>query len=432
MRGMRGSFVLAMAVALAAGAQEQAPPPLDLAPLVPPEAPWLQKNQKKPGTAQKKKSKKKKQAQEPKPGAPFVASPPSSPPPLPLAEPAKTSETAKPAEAAKPAPAQPIEAQLPLPPLVPPPAPAATPALPLLTLTSDLGVAVQNDGLDAAAAARVAEGLRGVARLAPHAKNAPLLPKPSQPCADNACWAAVAAALRVDQLLLANYAKGALKVELIDVATKKSLSSADQAAVPAEPAAATAWTEALACKLLVPAGCFGEASVNPAPGVSLEVDGTPLKSGDKRSWAVGMHSLAAHAGAKSVEGTFPVLRERATVLYVREVDGALRILDTPPAAPAVALQAPLPSPAPAPSWNKPVGYVALGAGAVAAGVGAYFGARSKSQINQAETAFRTNGGYSASDADLLSSGNSKAHTANALFVASGVLLAAGAIFTFAF
>jgi len=420
-----------MAVALAAGAQEQPPPPaLDLAPLVPPEAPWLKKNQKKPGTAQKKKSKKKKQqAQEPKPGAPFVASPPSSPPPLPLAEPAKPSETAKPAEAAKPAPVQPIEAQLPLPPLVPAP---ATPAPPILTLTSDLGVALQNDGLDAAAAAQVTEGLRGVARLAPHAKNAPVLPKPSQPCADDACWAAVAAAFRVDQLLLANYAKGALKVELIDVATKKSLSSADQAAVPTAPAAATAWTEALACKLLVPAGCFGEASVNPAPGVSLEVDGTPLKSGDKRSWAVGMHSLTAHGGAKSVEGIFPVLRERATVLYVREVDGALRILDTPPAAPAVALQAPLPSPAPAPSWNKPVGYVALGAGAVAAGVGVYFGARSKSQINQAEAAFRTNGGYSASDADVLSSGNSKAHTANALFIASGVLLAAGAIFTFAF
>src|SRR5260370_21132061 len=249
MRGMRGPLVLAMAVALAAGAQEQPPPPaLDLAPLVPPEAPWLKKNQKKPGTAQKKKSKKKKQAQEPKPGAPFVASPPSSPPPLPLAEPAKPPETAKPAQAAKPAPAQPIEAQLPLPPLVPSPAPGATPAPPLLTLTSDLGVALQNDGLDAAAGAQVAEGLRGVARLAPHAKNAPLLPKPSQPCADGACWAVVAAASRVDQLLLATYAKGALKVELIDVATKKNLSSAEQAAVPSESTAATAWTEALASK----------------------------------------------------------------------------------------------------------------------------------------------------------------------------------------
>jgi len=63
----------------------------------------------------------------------------------------------------------------------------------------------------------------------------------------------------------------------------------------------------------------------------------------------------------------------------------------------------------------------------------YFGASSKSQINDAQANFNSNGGaFSQSGADLLSSGNSKAQTANILFIASGVLLAAGAIFTFAF
>lgn len=430
MRRMRGILLLVVAVSLAAGAQEPQQPPLELAPLVPPKPPWLNKNQKKkPGTAKKKKSKKQMQAQEPKPGAPFVASPPSAPPPLPLPGTAKPPETAKPAEAAAPAPAQPGETQLPLPPLVPPP---QLPVPPLVTLSSDLGVAVQNDGLDPAGAARVAEGLRGVARLAPHAKNAPLLPKPSQPCADESCWAAVAAAFGVDQLLLATYAKGALKVELIDVAAKKGLASAEQAGVPSEPAAATAWAEALACKLLVPSGCTGEASVNSSEGVSVELDGTPLKSGEKRAVAVGMHSLKARAGAKTAERELPVSREGAPILYARVVDGAPQILDRPPAAPAVAVEAALPSRAPARRWTKPVGYAALGAGVVAAGVGAYFGARSRSQINDAESAFHGGAYGSTSDANLLSSGNSKAHTANALFIASDVLLAAGAIVTFAF
>src|SRR6185503_19584613 len=99
------------------------------------------------------------------------------------------------------------------------------------------------DGLDAAAAARVAEGLRGVAKLAPNTKNTPLLQ--SKSCADDACWAALGEAQKVDQLLLATYAKGALKLQLIDVASRKTVSSAEQAAVPADAAGATASAEAL-------------------------------------------------------------------------------------------------------------------------------------------------------------------------------------------
>ena len=69
---------------------------------------------------------------------------------------------------------------------------------------------------------------------------------------------------------------------------------------------------------------------------------------------------------------------------------------------------------------------------VAAAAGVYFGAKSRSDLNRAEAAYRTNGAYQPSDLDALRSGNSAAHTANALLIASGVLLAAGAALTFAF
>lgn len=85
------------------------------------------------------------------------------------------------------------------------------------------------------------------------------------------------------------------------------------------------------------------------------------------------------------------------------------------------------------TWTRPAGYAALGLGAVAMGVGAYLGARSRSDINGAQAAFRSHGGaFTPAEADALASGNSKAQSANALFIASGVLLAAGALFTLAF
>ena len=75
----------------------------------------------------------------------------------------------------------------------------------------------------------------------------------------------------------------------------------------------------------------------------------------------------------------------------------------------------------------------MGVGAAVAAAGLYFGARSKSDLNSAESAYRANGGlYTSSEVSVLSFGNSKAKTANALFVTSGLLLAAGAILTFAF
>jgi len=112
-------------------------------------------------------------------------------------------------------------------------------------------------------------------------------------------------------------------------------------------------------------------------------------------------------------------------------------LAPPPLAPLIqpvpqaAVAAEPAAPAARRNWTRPVGYAALGAGGVALGLGAVLGAIGRSDINKAESAFN-GGAFRPGDADRLASGNSKARSANALFIASGVLLAAGAIFTFAF
>jgi hypothetical protein len=70
---------------------------------------------------------------------------------------------------------------------------------------------------------------------------------------------------------------------------------------------------------------------------------------------------------------------------------------------------------------------------LAAGAGVYFGAKSKSDLDKADSGYRANGGaYQPADLQALQSGNSAAHTANALYIVSGVLLVAGAALTFAF
>ena len=444
---------LGVALAMAASARaQQNEPSLELAPLVPPKAPWLRKNQKKPDEkkappAQAKKSKKKK-AQQPaaideKPGAPFVAAPPAGPPPLPLPDlpPAKPAEpTPAVAQPVAPAPAvaqpRPAPPELPLPPLVPlAPAPLSV---------TNLGVLLQNDGLDAAAASRVEEGLRAVAKVAPLTRSGPALINPAQPCVDVACLAALAAGAKLDQLLVASWARGTLRVRLIDAAQKKQISEAEQSAVAAEDATASA--EALACKLIVPSGCTGEISVDAADGVQLELDGKPLKSGERRRVAVGLHPLKAAAGALTAERPVAVSRESAPRLAARQIEGKLQFVpasDLPQLAPLVAAR-PVPAPAPAVSaaaapapgrnrWTRPTGIVALALGGALGVTGAILGAKSHSDLNKAESAFHTNGNvWRAGDLDTLTSGNSAAKSANVLFVASGALLAAGALLTFAF
>ena len=369
---MKPRSLCAVVLALALPALGQTEPPL--APLVPNDAPWLQKNQKK----RKKKVPPKQEPAE-------QAQKPSSEPPLTL------------------------------PPLAP-----LTPS----RTTSSVGVLVEG-ALPGGAAGNVGQGLRAVARRSPGVAETSLLQAP-EPCADEACWVTAGIARQVDRVLVAVYAGGSLRVRVLDVKTRKQISEAQQNGIASDPAQVTAWAEALACKLLVPSGCTGEAVVDAAPGIDLELDGQTLRSGEKRTLPVGVHALRVREGKTESSRALPVLLEGAPPVFVV----ATRVAPTP--APAAAVTA-LPSPPPRRTWTRTAGYATAGVAVVAAATGAYFGLKSKSDIDSAESAYRANGGvWQPGDLDTLHSGNSKAHTANALFIASGVLLAASAALTFAF
>ena len=102
-----------------------------------------------------------------------------------------------------------------------------------------------------------------------------------------------------------------------------------------------------------------------------------------------------------------------------------------PRAPAAALAAP--GTRSRPRWKQPAGIAVAAVGAVAAGAGIVYGVNSRSDLDKAESAFRDHGGvYRQADLTTLKSGNTEARRANLLFVAGGVLLAAGALLIFAF
>jgi hypothetical protein len=382
-----------MTLAVALPVLAQAEPPLE--PLVPPDAPWLQKNQKK--RAKKKRAPK---------------------------APAQRAQTAP-------------EPGLTLPPLEP------------LTLPPGaIGILVQPS---VPAAARVESGLIAVAKRAPGVKDAFVLQAP-QPCTEEACWITAGLARGAERVLVAGLEGGALRVRMLEVGSRKQVSEARQGDVGTEPAQVTAWAEALGCRLLVPAGCRGEAEVDAEKGVALEIDGQPLRAGEKRILPVGVHVLRIRDAAGESTRPLPILIEGgAPLLIAAPRPAAVAPVATaapaplaapvapvaagppaPLAAPAAAI-AEIPPPASRRTWTRTAGYAAAGAAVVAVAAGAYFGAKSKSEIDGAESAYRANGNaWTSGDLDTLHSGNSKARVANALFIASGVLLATGAALTFAF
>jgi len=277
---------------------------------------------------------------------------------------------------------------------------------------------------------QMAEGLRAVLKLAPSVKDAVVLDAP-QPCTNEACWIMAGAAANVGQVIVAAFQGGALRMKVVDVATRKQLAQAQRERVSSNPDEATASAEALACQLLVPAGCTGQVVVDAPEGVELSLDGQPLRSGQSRMVPVGAHTLRIKEGDTVSTRPLPVLHERTNALAL----GAPPVpapVAAPVAAPLAAI-APAPAPAPRRTWTRTAGYVTAGVAVAAAATGLYFGAKSRSDLNAAESAYRNNGGvYQPGDLNTLQSGNSAAHTANALFIASGVLLAAGAVLTFAF
>jgi len=315
----------------------------------------------------------------------------------------------------------------------PPPAPEGQLELPpLAPLTPSgqaggtaMGILVLGD-LPDAAAARVSDSLRAVLERAPSVRSSVTLKAP-QPCTNEACWVTAGAASNVDRVLVASLANRTLRIKILEVATRKQVAQGQRDGVSPEPAEAAAWAEAVACKLLVPTGCTGEAVVQAPTGVELDLDGRALKPGEKRVLPVGVHTLRIKEGSEVSSRAVPVLIEGAPPVTIGPAP-------PPPvavAAPAAAVSA-APAPAPERKWTRTAGYVTAGAAVAAAAVGLYFGAKSRSDLNDAEASYRANGFYQPAGLDKLSSGNSAANTANALYIASGVLILSAAAFTFVF
>jgi hypothetical protein len=208
-----------------------------------------------------------------------------------------------------------------------------------------VGVLVQGVGLPYGTLSRITDGLRGIARLAPAVTEAPaLLP---HACADDGCWAAAGAAQKVDLLAVASYTDGVVGVKLVEVASRKQVGEAQQP-VTTDPAEITATAEALLCRLLVPAGCTGEAAVEAGPGVELELDGRPLARGEKRIVAVGLHELTLRASGRTGMRSLPVVHEATPPVHARLRDEP-RLDAEPllrPAAPAAAIGSTQPAPEP--------------------------------------------------------------------------------------
>lgn len=83
-------------------------------------------------------------------------------------------------------------------------------------------------------------------------------------------------------------------------------------------------------------------------------------------------------------------------------------------------------------WEKPVGWTVVGAGLLAAGIGAYEGLHSKSLMNSANAKYASQNVYLQNDVATIDSARNSATAANILFAVGGALVAAGLITVLAF
>src|SRR6267143_745834 len=335
------------------------------------------------------------------------------------------------AEKKKPAappeiPLPPVELPLPIVPEQKPAPPAKAPeALTPLARPVRIGVGVAGD-LEALAAGRLAASLRSIAALAPLARETVALA--AERCEADACIATLGAAQQVDQVLFARVSGGALAVRVLDLSGARPPGDARLPA-PVDPGELRAAAEALACKLLVPAGCTGEAQID-AAGAEIQIDGKP--GSPRLTLPVGVHALAVRSGDSLVRRSLPIVHEKPVALALRRSEGQLALLTPDEVAQRAVVSAEVPA-APPRRWTRTAGYVAAGVGIVAAGVAVAEGIHSRSMLDQAESGYRANGNvYRPGDLGNLESGNSAARTANILFAAGGVLLASGLLLAFAF
>ena len=215
----------------------------------------------------------------------------------------------------------------------------------------------------------------------------------------------------------------------LEIPSGKAAGEAQQTA-PADGNELRAAAEALACKLLVPGGCIGEAQID-APDARIEVDGKPAAA--RMQLPVGVHALVVQQGSAAARRALPIVHERPFALRLQRDAGGLALLTPDEVAQKAVLASEASAPAPRRRWTRTAGYIAAGAGLVAAGIAVAEGMHSKSLLDSAENGYRANGNaYRPADLSNLSSGNSAARSANVLFATAGVLVASGLLLTFAF
>jgi hypothetical protein len=356
-----------------------------------------------------------------------------------------------------------------------------------LDVTERVGISWSRGAfLSDAQAAEAETRLVGVALLSPLARRPIALPQAEPACAtaDDDCLLAWGRKAKVDAVVVisTSVAKGGavLRARKLQVATRKESGKERAQGIASDPLELEAAAQALVCKLLVPAGCQGELAIEderPADGGGVVVEGglpLPTTAGAPAilRLPLGLHELAVQRGAQTGPGRrVPVLLGKSAPWRIAPGLDGLPVLvapgepgptlfaaapapaASPPGAPATAAPAPaapagaVSTRAPPPVGGEPAtdeaasarpwpllaGAGTAGLGAAALLLGVVQGARSSSLLNDATTGYQRHGGaFGAADLEALDSGNAAARTANLLFVAGGILVAAGAAIALAF
>jgi hypothetical protein len=294
--------------------------------------------------------------------------------------------------------------------------------------------------------------LRSIAEASPSVKSSLFMPRPPKGCEleDDACFAALGSFQQLDRVLLGSLTKAengmAVRIRLIDVAAGKRVGQAEQIVASTDKVEIRAWTESLACKLLVPSGCSGTVTIDAdLPEMQLLVDQKPIARTGKRpeqlTLPVGVHKVRVMVGQRtSLEKAVPVLRENWTAvgLYARQSeDGGLRLIAANEALKSAdgkpKVLASEQTKMAGSNWTKPTGITVAALGLVAGGLGVWQGMHGKTLANDANARYRAQGNiYQQADLAQIDSARSATRNGNLLLVAGLGLLAVGAVLTFAF
>jgi len=343
-----------------------------------------------------------------------------------------------------------------LPPLLPAPAPAAKPA-PKSDSPAGLQLGIYRlvppGTADDPAMQSIEDTFMDVAQASKRYRNVVKLAKPPKLCEleDDHCFALLGGFQQLDQVLVGEILKlqngAAVKVRLIDVQKGKAIGQKALTAQTDDKSEIKSWAEALACDLINNTTCKGQAMIDvDLPDMRVIIDNMqyPRTGKNPEIFAVplGVHNLRVAIDSRtSVERKLLVSREPPSkpVLYARQLPGGgiilMRSLDLQMSSSGKRELAASVNTADLKEtkWTKAVGWTAIGAGVLVAAIGVYEGLHSNSLVNQAQKNYSANGGtYLASDVSTLQSARTAATLGNVLTIGGALLVASGAVLTFAF